>query len=128
MLHHIERTIEPFFNILLSPLDLLYPLLGQFHEHFHVAEWGGFWESFQSSPKPYSANLCRAQELIRRCFRSPGSDCRRIEPFNDQPDRQNQLLHEDRRRQGNVAGDTVAAEQGQHARDRQGGDRGDTEA
>ena len=88
----------------------------------------GFREGLQPSLIPYSANLCRAQKLVRRCFRSPGSDCRRIESFNDQPDRQNQFLHDDRSRQGNVAGDTVAAEQGQHARASSGGDRGDTEA
>ena len=40
---HIERIIEPLFNILLSPCDVLCPLfLGLFHEHYHVDERGGF--------------------------------------------------------------------------------------
>ena len=50
-------------------------------------------EGLQPSLSPMNAYLCSAQKLVRRCFCSPGSDCRRIEPFDDQPDRQNHLLH-----------------------------------
>jgi len=68
MTHHIERTIEPLFNILLSPRDcVVSAFLGLFHEHLHGAERGE--GGLKTIPLPYSANLCRAQKLLGRCFR-----------------------------------------------------------
>jgi hypothetical protein len=39
-----------------------------------------------------TSDLCRAQKLFRHWFYSPGSACRWIKPFGDQPERKNQFL------------------------------------
>ena len=79
-------------------------------------------------PTLYFANLCRTQQLIHfRVFRL-GSAYGWIESFNDQPDCQNHFLQKNGERQGNVAGNTVTAKQGQHASRHHQDDRDDAEA
>ena len=51
MTHHIERTIEPFFNILLPPYDVLYPLL-MVHSTSIYMDLSGEREGLQPSLNP----------------------------------------------------------------------------
>ena len=80
------------------------------------------------SLKPLNPDLCCAQQLVRRSFGSQRSDRRWIEPFSDQPNSQDNFLHGDGSRQGNIAGNAVTAEQGQHASHHHQDDGDDTEA
>ena len=101
---------------------------GLFHEYLHVAEWGGAQGELRPSLKPHNPYLCRVQQLVRFRFPRLGSTYRRIESFNDQPNRQNHFLQNNGKRQENVAGNAVTAEQGQHASRHHQDDRDDTEA
>ena len=89
-------------------------------------------DGFQGEPrlslKPLNPNLCCAQQLVRRSFGRQRSYYRWIESFHDQPNPQDNFLHGDGSRQGNIAGNTVTAEQGQHASYHQQDDRDDPEA
>jgi hypothetical protein len=50
---HIERTIEPLFNILLSPCDVLCPLFKVYSTSIYMYLSGeGFREGLQSSLSP----------------------------------------------------------------------------
>ena len=50
---HIERTIEPLFNILLSPCDVLCPLFKVYSTSIYMVRSGeGFREGLQPSLSP----------------------------------------------------------------------------